>query len=136
MSFLRNPKLIVLSVGAVAACLCVVSWELGRRVGIREGMQDSFYGHKLHADQELTALQNLQKNNLEAIRSNLETALGLSVSMLATDERLALMAEKTRADVTGTLVKIKNYRKLNPYSGANPGYTQFVDKQLKWVPEK
>jgi energy-converting hydrogenase Eha subunit E len=99
-------------------------------------MQDSFYGHKLHADQELSALLNLQKNDPVAIRSNLETALGLSVGMLATDERLALMTEKTRSDVTQTLVKVKGYRKLNPYPDAAPEFRAHIDEQLKWVPEK
>ncbi|GAB2905728.1 hypothetical protein GCM10027046_39450 [Uliginosibacterium flavum] len=97
-------------------------------------MQDSFYGHKLHADQELSALHNLKKNDIKAIRSNLEPALGLSVAMLATEESLALMAEKTRSDITQTLIKIKSYRKLNPYPDADPAYAAFVDEKLKWVP--
>jgi len=136
MQFFRNPKLLALSAAVVAACLCVLSWELGRRFGVKEGMQDSFYGHKLHADQELSALLNLQKNNPVAIRSSLETALGLSATMLATDERLALMTEKTRSDVTQTLVKIKSYRKLNPYPDADPSFRAFIDGKLKWVPEQ
>jgi len=136
MSFLRNPKLVALSIITVVLCLCTLSWELGRQVGFKEGMKDAFYGYKLHADQELAALQNLKKNNLEAIRSNLETALGLSVLMLATNERLSLMTEKTKSDVTRTLVKIKDHRKIDPYSGADPAYKAFVDEKLKWVPDQ
>ena len=121
---------LILGVGG----LCFVSWKLGYHGGVKDGMQDSFYSHKLHSDQELSALNNLHRGNLEGVRSNLETALGLTVGMLANEQGVAMMEPKTKSDITETLVKIKQYRRAHPYLPSDDGFRQFIDKKLEWVP--
>lgn len=136
MSILRNRFIIVFLAASAVAVLSIVAWKFGFQAGIEAAMQDSFYAHKLHAEQELSALNNLRASKSDAIRSNLEAGLDLSVAMLVSEDRAVLMTDKTRSDVTGTLMKIKYYRKLNPYPGADERHQAFIQGLLKDVPEK
>ena len=119
----------------VSGLLLAGAWECGRRTGIETGMRDSFYGHILHANQALSALQSLKENRSEATRYSLEVGLKLSAAMLAPGDRLALMNDKTREDAIQTLIKIKQYRKSNPLEEEDDGSRKLIEKLLESVPD-
>lgn len=116
--------------------LCFLSLKVGYESGVKDGMQDSFYAQIIHSDRELSALNNLHRGDLEGVRSNLETVLAVTAGMLANEQSVAMMAPKTKSDITQTLIKIKQYRKANPYLQSSEEFRQFIDKKLEWVPEK
>jgi hypothetical protein len=111
------------------------AWRVGHSGGVREGLKDSFYAHKLHADRNISALRNLSDGKIEDARSNLETGVNLSVALLTGQDRVELMDKKTKADIDATLREIKAYRKLNPWQGYNENLRLSITKALEAIPD-
>lgn len=119
---------------AIAIGACAVVGYFAYSAGLNKAIQESYYCEVLHAERELSAIENLQKQDLEAARSNLETGLNVAVVMLSVGH--SLMEEKTLNRSHEALLKIKKHRENNPWVGYDENLRLRIQKELDAINEQ
>lgn len=117
-----------MALGALAAV-----WYVAYSAGVKKGLQESYYCHILHGERELSALDNLQRQDVEGTRSNLETGLNVSVSLLSGS--YPLMDERALQSSRETLLKIKKHREQSPWAGYDESLRQRIQNALNTIHE-
>ena len=119
---------------AVVLGACPTVGYLAYSAGINKAIQGSYYCEVLHSERELSALDNLQKQDIEAARSNLETGLNVAVVMLSNG--YSLMEEKTLHRSHEAMLKIKKHRENNPWAGYDENLRLRIQNELGAIHEQ
>lgn len=117
---------VVMALGVLAAV-----WYFAFSAGVNKGLQESYYCHILHGERELSALDNLQRQDVEGTRSNLETGLNLSVVLLSGS--YPMMDERALQSSREILLKIKKHREQNPWVGYDENLQQRIQSALNTI---
>jgi hypothetical protein len=133
MTVLRR-RLYLVAVASVALAALAALCYFAYTAGINTALQGSHYCHILHAERELSALDNLREQDAEATRSNLETGLNLSVVFLS--NAYSSMDERALQSSHETLLKIKKHREQYPWAGYDENLRQRIQTVLDAVHEE
>ena len=110
---MSKPIKIVTIIGVAflgLACAAYVGFKSGSNLAI----QEDFACQTLHTNSELRALQNLHEQKYDLVQSNLETIMGVGVTLIGSEGRFELMNKRTKNLALETLRDANNYLLAHP----------------------